>query len=78
MDVRLQMAMAFHLDKCIGCHTCSIACKNVWTDRTRIRLKPVFMMGGYGQFTFHFNYWGPTGVNRDTHILVRKLEKLIW
>jgi len=45
---------------------------------TRIRLKPVLMMGGYGQFTFHFNYWGPTGVNRDTHILVRKLEKLIW
>ena len=33
MDVRLQMAMVFHLDKCIGCHTCSIACKNVWTDR---------------------------------------------
>jgi nitrate reductase beta subunit len=27
------MAMVFHLDKCIGCHTCSIACKNVWTDR---------------------------------------------
>jgi len=26
--------MVFHLDKCIGCHTCSIACKNVWTDRT--------------------------------------------
>jgi nitrate reductase beta subunit len=21
------------MDKCIGCHTCSIACKNVWTDR---------------------------------------------
>jgi nitrate reductase beta subunit len=33
MDIRLQMAMVFHLDKCIGCHTCSIACKNVWTDR---------------------------------------------
>jgi len=33
MNVRLQMAMVFHLDKCIGCHTCSIACKNVWTDR---------------------------------------------
>ncbi|QQS48816.1 MAG: nitrate reductase subunit alpha [Acidobacteriota bacterium] len=45
---------------------------------TRIRLKPVLMMGGYGQFTFHFNYWGPTGVNRDTFVLVRKLEKLIW
>ncbi len=25
--------MIFHLDKCIGCHTCSIACKNIWTDR---------------------------------------------
>ncbi len=43
---------------------------------TRTRLKPVLMMGGYGQFTFHFNYWGPTGVNRDTHVLVRKLDKV--
>jgi nitrate reductase beta subunit len=25
--------MLFHLDKCIGCHTCSVACKNLWTDR---------------------------------------------
>lgn len=33
MNVRSQIAMLFHLDKCIGCHTCSIACKNIWTDR---------------------------------------------
>lgn len=33
MDVRAQTAMVFHLDKCIGCHTCSVACKNIWTDR---------------------------------------------
>lgn len=33
MDVRMQIGMVFHLDKCIGCHTCSIACKNIWTDR---------------------------------------------
>lgn len=33
MNIRAQVAMVFHLDKCIGCHTCSIACKNVWTDR---------------------------------------------
>jgi nitrate reductase alpha subunit len=32
------------------------------------------MMGGYGQFTYHFNYWGPTGTNRDTYVLVKKLE----
>ena len=33
MDVRAQLVMVFHLDKCIGCHTCSISCKNIWTDR---------------------------------------------
>jgi len=33
MKVRSQISSVFHLDKCIGCHTCSIACKNVWTDR---------------------------------------------
>jgi nitrate reductase alpha subunit len=45
---------------------------------TRTRLKPNLMIGGYGQFTYHFNYWGPTGCNRDTHILVRKLPELLW
>lgn len=45
---------------------------------TRTRLKPNLMAGGYGQFTYHFNYWGPVGCNRDTHILVRKLPELIW
>ncbi|MBI4267596.1 MAG: nitrate reductase subunit alpha, partial [Chloroflexi bacterium] len=46
---------------------------------TRTRLKPLLMAGGYGQFTYGFNYWGPTGVNRDTHILVKKLEgKPAW
>jgi nitrate reductase alpha subunit len=40
---------------------------------TRIHLKPSLMVGGYGQFTYAFNYWGPTGVNRDTFVLVRKL-----
>ncbi|WP_287372251.1 nitrate reductase subunit beta [Oceanithermus sp.] len=33
MNVRTHMSMLFHLDKCIGCHTCSVACKNLWTDR---------------------------------------------
>lgn len=45
---------------------------------TRTRLKPNLMVGGYGQFTYHFNYWGPVGCNRDTHILVRKLTELKW
>ena len=33
MKVTNQMSMMFHLDKCIGCHTCSISCKNMWTSR---------------------------------------------
>ncbi len=45
---------------------------------TRTRLKPNLMAGGYGQFTYHFNYWGPTGCNRDTHILVRRLARIEW
>src|SRR5512143_3648219 len=33
MKVRAHMSMLFHLDKCIGCNTCSLGCKNLWTDR---------------------------------------------
>ena len=35
MKVRAQIAMVLNLDKCIGCHTCSVTCKNVWTSRER-------------------------------------------
>ena len=43
---------------------------------TRVRLKPNLLAGGYGQFSYHFNYWGPVGVNRDTFVIVQKLKKL--
>ncbi|MEJ2640112.1 MAG: nitrate reductase subunit beta [Desulfosarcinaceae bacterium] len=33
MKIKAQTAMVLNLDKCIGCHTCSIPCKNVWTHR---------------------------------------------
>ncbi|QHB56767.1 nitrate reductase subunit beta (plasmid) [Ralstonia solanacearum] len=33
MKIRAQVAMVLNLDKCIGCHTCSVTCKNVWTSR---------------------------------------------
>ena len=33
MKIRAQIEMVLNLDKCIGCHTCSITCKNVWTSR---------------------------------------------
>lgn len=33
MRVMAQMAMVMNLDKCIGCHTCSVTCKQAWTNR---------------------------------------------
>ena len=33
MRVMAQMSMVMNLDKCIGCHTCSVTCKQVWTNR---------------------------------------------
>src|SRR5262249_4287864 len=33
MKIRAQISMVMNLDKCIGCHTCSVTCKNVWTSR---------------------------------------------
>ena len=33
MKVMAQIAMVMNLDKCIGCHTCSVTCKQVWTNR---------------------------------------------
>ncbi len=45
---------------------------------TRARLKPNLMIGGYAQFTYFFNYWGPIGSNRDTFVTVRKLPEVVW
>ncbi|HEX9031916.1 MAG TPA: nitrate reductase subunit beta, partial [Streptosporangiaceae bacterium] len=28
-----QLGMVMNLDKCIGCHTCSVTCKQAWTNR---------------------------------------------
>ena len=45
---------------------------------TRIHLKPNFLAGGYGQFSYHFNYWGPIAPNRDTHVTVKKMDKVVF
>ncbi len=41
---------------------------------TRMRLKPVLMVGGYGQHCYRFNDYGPPASDRDTYVLVHKLE----
>ena len=45
---------------------------------TRIHLKPNYLAGGYGQFSYHFNYWGPIAPNRDTHVVVKKMDKVVF
>ena len=33
MRIKAQFGMVMNLDKCIGCHTCSVTCSNTWTNR---------------------------------------------
>ena len=33
MRVMAHVGMVMNLDKCLGCHTCSVTCKQVWTNR---------------------------------------------
>jgi nitrate reductase / nitrite oxidoreductase, alpha subunit len=39
---------------------------------TRIVMKPTHFIGGYAQLSFAFNYYGPTGSQRDEIIVLRK------
>ena len=45
---------------------------------TRIHLKPNHLAGGYGQFSYHFNYWGPIAPQRDTHVIVKKMTDVVF
>ena len=45
---------------------------------TRIHLKPTHIIGGYAQFSYGFNYYGPTGNQRDLKVIIRKLKEVNW
>src|SRR5262249_61580637 len=36
VKVRGPLGMVMNLARCLGCHTCSVTCKNVWTSRPGI------------------------------------------
>ena len=39
---------------------------------TKIYVKPTHMIGGYAQLAYGFNYYGPTGTQRDEITVIRK------
>lgn len=45
---------------------------------TRITAKPTHMIGGYSQLSYGFNYYGPTGSQRDTITIIRPLKEVDW
>ncbi|MBY6111332.1 nitrate reductase subunit alpha [Halomonas sp. DP1Y21-3] len=45
---------------------------------TRVCPKPTHMIGGYGQLSYGFNYYGTAGSNRDEFVMVRKMKHVNW
>jgi nitrate reductase alpha subunit len=45
---------------------------------TRIYPKATHMIGGYSQLSYGFNYYGPTGSQRDTMTIIRPLKEVDW
>jgi nitrate reductase / nitrite oxidoreductase, alpha subunit len=41
---------------------------------TRMKLKPVLIVGGYAQHCYRFNDYGPPASDRDTYVMVHKME----
>ncbi len=37
-----------------------------------LNLKPTHLIGGYAQLSYGFNYYGPTGNQRDELVVVRR------
>lgn len=42
---------------------------------TKIVVKPTHMIGGYAQFSFALNYYGPAGSQRDELTIIRKRQR---
>jgi len=85
MKIRAQIAMVLNLDKCIGCHTCSVTCKNIWTNRkgveyawfNNVESKPGI---GYPKMWEDQNKWRGGWVNKNGKLELRaggRVSKLL-
>ncbi|MEZ5155727.1 MAG: nitrate reductase subunit alpha [Solirubrobacterales bacterium] len=69
--------MMYHAkDRHLNVPLTEIGGKRGGTDNslTRIVMKPTHFIGGYSQLSFGFNYYGPTGSQRDEVTVLRKRE----
>ena len=44
---------------------------------TKIMIKPTHVIGGYGQLSYAFNYYGPTGNQRDAITVIRRRSQQV-
>ena len=44
---------------------------------TRLVIKPTHMIGGYAQLSYGFNYYGPTGNQRDEITVIRRRSQQV-
>lgn len=75
------LAFMYHAqDRTLGVPATTVSKKRGGTHNsvTRITLKPTHMIGGYSQLSYAFNYYGPTGHQRDTVAVIRALKEVDW
>ncbi|QHS22468.1 nitrate reductase subunit alpha [Virgibacillus sp. MSP4-1] len=75
------MAYMYHAqDRTMGVPGSKVSNKRGGTHNsvTRIKAKPTHMIGGYSQLSYGFNYYGPTGSQRDTLAVIRPLKEVNW
>ncbi|MCL6454992.1 MAG: nitrate reductase subunit alpha [Alicyclobacillus sp.] len=75
------VAMMYHAqDRTIGVPASKVTGDRGGTHNsvTRIIPKPTHMIGGYAQLSYGFNYYGPTGHQRDVMAVVRALKEVDW
>jgi nitrate reductase alpha subunit len=44
---------------------------------TRLLIKPTHLIGGYAQLSYGFNYYGPTGNQRDEVTVIRRRSQQV-
>ena len=79
--VRPGMVMMYHaLEKILNVPGSEITGTRggIHNSVTRTIVKPTHMIGGYGQLSYGFNYYGTVGSNRDEFIVVRKMKVIDW